>query len=150
MANAHSNDDNAIICNLRDFELEHCKYDPTHDTWVNKSSANNLHCGFFATHNPCDSSALGLQTPLAEHCTPDRWTCHSVRASPPWTTCSPRHSCSSAGTNVFDKVAGGVVNSAIVLAAARGIQKSTANRQLNELGRGWSKSVMEHMGFVVT
>ena len=106
VANAHSIDDNAIICNLRDFELEHCKYDPTHDTWVNKSSANNLHCVFFANHNPCASSALGLQTPLAEHCTPDRWTCHSVRASPPWTTCSPRHSGSSAGTNVFDKVAG--------------------------------------------
>ena len=22
-------------------------------------------------------------------CTPDRWICHSVRASPPWATCSP-------------------------------------------------------------
>ena len=36
----------------------------------------------------------------AEHCIPDRWPCHSVRASPPWTTCSPRRGCSSAGTNV--------------------------------------------------
>ena len=53
------------------------------------------------------------------------------------------------GTNVFDKVAGGVVNSAIGLAAARGIQKSTGSGQLNELGRGWSKSFMEHMGFVM-
>ena len=31
---------------------------------------------------------------------PNRWPCHSVRASPPWTTCSPRRGCSSAGTNV--------------------------------------------------
>ena len=46
----------------------------------------------------------------AEHCIPDRRPCHSVRASPPWTTYSPRRACSSAGTNV---VAGGVVNSAI-------------------------------------
>ena len=36
----------------------------------------------------------------------------------------------------FDKVAGGVVNSAIALAAARGIQKSTGSGQLNALGRG--------------
>ena len=31
----------------------------------------------------------------------------------------------AAGTNVFDKVAGGVVNSVIALAAARGIHKVT-------------------------
>ena len=29
-----------------------------------------------------------------EHCIPDRWPCHLVRASPPWTTCSPRRGCS--------------------------------------------------------
>ena len=33
---------------------------------------------------------------------------------------------------------------------ARGIQKATGRGQLNNLGRGWSKSVMERMGFVVT
>ena len=49
-----------------------------------------------------------------------------------------------------DKVAGGVVNSVIVLAAARGIQNATGSGHLNELGRGWSKSFMEHMGFVMT
>ena len=36
----------------------------------------------------------------AEPCIPDRWPCHSVRASPPWTTCSQRRGCSSAGTHV--------------------------------------------------
>ena len=39
VANAQPIDDNEIICNLRDFELEHCIYDPTHDTWVKKYSA---------------------------------------------------------------------------------------------------------------
>ena len=51
---------------------------------------------------------------------------------------------------MFDKVVGGVVTSAIALADARGIQKATGNGQLNELGRGWSKSSTEHMGFVMT
>ena len=50
---------------------------------------------------------------------------------------------------LFDKVAGGVVNSAIALAAARVIQKSGSG-QLNEFGRGWSKSFIEHMGFMMT
>ena len=50
---------------------------------------------------------------------------------------------------MFDKVAGGV-NSAIALADARGIQKATGSGQLNELGRGWSKSFMERMGFGMT
>ena len=80
----------------------------------------------------------------AEHCIPDRWPCHSVRASPPWTTCSPRRGCSSAGTNIgpiFDQIAGGVVNSAIALAAARGIQKSTGSGQLmNSEEAGQSRS----------
>ena len=49
-----------------------------------------------------------------------------------------------------DKVAGGVVNSVIALADERGIQKATGRGQLNELGRGWSKSFMEHMGFEMT
>ena len=53
-------------------------------------------------------------------------------------------------TMVFDKVDGGVVNSSIALAAARGIQKSTDSGKLNELGRSWSKSFMEHVGFVMT
>ena len=35
-------------------------------------------------------------------------------------------------------------------ADACGIQKATGSGQLNNLGRGWSKSVMERMGFVVT
>ena len=50
---------------------------------------------------------------------------------------------------LFDKVAGGVVNSTIARAAACGIHKSTGSGQLNELGRGWSKSFMEHTGFVM-
>ena len=54
----------------------------------------------------------------AEHCTPDRWICHSVRARAPWTTSF--------------------------------IQKATASGQLNEHGRGWSRSFMEHMGYVMT
>ena len=45
--------------------------------------------------------------------------------------------------------AGGVVNSAIAVAAARGIQKATGSGQLNELGRGWAKSFMTRMGFVM-
>ena len=30
------------------------------------------------------------------------------------------------------------------------MQKSTGSGQLNELGRGWSKSFMEHTDFVMT
>ena len=41
------------------------------------------------------------------------------------------------------------VLSTIALAAARGIQKATGSGQLHQLGRGWSKSFMEHMGFVM-
>ena len=52
-------------------------------------------------------------------------------------------------TNVFDKVAGGVVNIAIVLVAACGIQKATGGGQLHELGRGWAKSFMQRMGFMM-
>ena len=48
------------------------------------------------------------------------------------------------------KVAGGVVNSAIALTDAGGIQKATGSGQLNELGRGWSKSSMERIDFVLT
>ena len=48
--NAHPIDDNEIICNLRDFELEHCIYDPSHDTWVKKSSAPQPTLGIYATH----------------------------------------------------------------------------------------------------
>ena len=33
---------------------------------------------------------------------------------------------------------------------ARGTQKATGSGQLNVLGRGWSKSLMERMGFVMT
>ena len=62
--NAHPIDDNEIICNLRDFELEHYIYDPSHDTWVKKSSAPQPTLGIYATHYPCDTRALGLQTPL--------------------------------------------------------------------------------------
>ena len=43
----------------------------------------------------------------------------------------------------------GVVNSVIAVAAARDIQKATGSGQLNELGRGWAKSFMERMGFVM-
>ena len=85
----------------------------------------------------------------AEHCIPDRWSCHSVRASPPWTTCSPIGAVVHQRVQaygLFDKFAGGVVNSAIALAIARGIQKATGSGQVNELGRGWSKSFMERMG----
>ena len=42
------------------------------------------------------------------------------------------------------------VNSAIALAAARGILKATGGGgQLHELGRGWAKSFMQCMGFVM-
>ena len=47
------------------------------------------------------------------------------------------------------KLPGGVLNSAIALAAARGIQKDTGGGQLHELGRGWAKSFMQRMGFVI-
>ena len=63
-SNAQLIDDNEIICNLRDFELEHCIYDPTHDTLVNQYSAPQPTLGLYATHYPCDTHALGLQTPL--------------------------------------------------------------------------------------
>ena len=33
--------------------------------------------------------------------------------------------------------------------AAHGIHNATGSGQLNELGRGWSKSFMESMGFVM-
>ena len=117
-------------------------------------------CFWGSGHSPYDARRHQSQTytidrtidrrgPRFSCCTPDRCTCQSVRASPPWTTCSPRRGCSSGGTNVFDKVAGGVVNSAIALAAARGIQKAMGSGQLNEFGRGWSKSFMERNGFVM-
>ena len=51
---------------------------------------------------------------------------------------------------IFISPLGGVVNSAIALADARGIHKATGSGQLNGLGRGWSKSFMERMGFVMT
>ena len=47
--NAHPIDDDEIICNLRDFELEHCIYDPSHGTWVKKSSAPQPTLGIYAT-----------------------------------------------------------------------------------------------------
>ena len=47
--------------------------------------------------------------------------------------------------NESENVARGVVNIAIALATTRDIQKATGSGQLNELGRGWSKSSMEHM-----
>ncbi len=62
--NAHPIDDNEIICNLRDIVLEHCIYDPSHDTWVKKSSAPQPTLGLYETHYPCDTRALGLQMPL--------------------------------------------------------------------------------------
>ena len=88
----------------------------------------------------------------AEHCIPDRWPCvtqleHHRRERPVLLGAVVHQQVQTKG--LFDKVAGGDVNSAIALAAARGIHKSTASGQLNEIGRGWSKSFMEHMGFVV-
>ena len=82
-----------------------------------------------------------------------RWTCHSVRAS-------PRRRPVLLGSVVDQQVClqtyltkllqlCGVVNSATTLAAARGIQKATGSGQLHYLGRGWSKSVMERMGFIM-
>ena len=64
MENAHPIDDTEIICNLRDVKLEHCIYDPSHDTWIKKSSAPQPTLGLYETHYPCDTRALGLQTPL--------------------------------------------------------------------------------------
>ena len=77
---------------------------------------------------------------------------HSERASPPWTTCF------LIGAVVHQQVhtyltklleGEGVVNTAIALAAARGIQKATRSGKLRKLGRGRSKSFMERMGFVM-
>ena len=64
VANAHPIDDIEIICNLRDFELEHCIHDPTHDTWEKKYSAPQPTLGLCATHYPCETRALGLQPSL--------------------------------------------------------------------------------------
>ena len=37
----------------------------------------------------------------------------------------------------------------IIIVIARGIQKATGIGHLHELGRGWSKSLMERTGFVM-
>ncbi len=50
----------------------------------------------------------------------------------------------------MDKVAGIVVNSAFALAAARIVQKATDGcGQLHDLGRGWAKSLMQSIVFVM-
>ena len=62
----------------------------------------------------------------AAHPTGGHVTRLDPRASPPWTTCSPISAVVDQQVQTyFDKVAGGVVNSVIALAAARGIQKAT-------------------------
>ena len=86
--------DNEIICNLRDFELEHCIYDPSHDTWVKKSSAPQPTLGIYATHYPCDTRALGLQTPLRR---PTKAALVSVAADTGCQSCL-------AGTNLLFKL----------------------------------------------
>ena len=41
-----------------------------------------------------ESTVRCLQNFIFSCCTPDRWTCHSIRASPPpGTTCYPRRGC---------------------------------------------------------
>ena len=94
VANAQPIDDNEIICNLRDFELEHCIYDPTHDTWVKKSSAPQPTLGLYATHYPCDTRALSLQTPLRR---PTKAALVSVVADTGCQSCL-------AGTNLLSKL----------------------------------------------
>ena len=94
MENAHSIDDNEIICNLRDFELEHCIYDPSYDTWVKKSSAPQTTFGLYATHYPCDTRALGLQTPFRR---PTKAALVSVVADTGCQSCLP-------GTNLLFKL----------------------------------------------
>ena len=88
----------------------------------------------------------------AEHCVPDRWPCHSVRASPPWTTCSPRRDCSSAGTNVghIRQSCWRCCQQCRCSSGCTCHPDSHGERAANELGRGWSKSFIEHMGFVMT
>ena len=94
VANAQPIDDNEIICNLRDFELEHCIYDPTHDTWVKKYSAPQPTLGLYTTHYPCDTRALGLQTPLRR---PTKAALVSVVADSGCQSCL-------AGTNLLSKL----------------------------------------------
>ena len=55
--------DNEIVCNLGDFELEHCVYNATQDTWVKKPSAPQLTLSLYTTHYLCDTRALVLRTP---------------------------------------------------------------------------------------
>ena len=94
MENAHPIDGNEIICNFQDLELEHCIYDPSHDTWVKKYSAPQPTLGLYATHYPCDTRALGLQTPLRR---PTKATLVSVVADTGCQSCM-------AGTNLLSKL----------------------------------------------
>ena len=59
-----------------------------------------------------DSTQCLMPSKQAEHCIPDRWPCHSVSASPPWTTCSPIGAVVDQQVQtygLFDKVAGGAL-----------------------------------------
>ena len=45
--------DNEIICNIGDFELEHCIYDHTNAKWVYTYSAPQPTLGLYTTLYPC-------------------------------------------------------------------------------------------------
>ena len=56
--------EDAVVCNVKDFKLEHFIYDATRDTWVKKASAPQPTMSLYATHYPSDTRALGLPTSL--------------------------------------------------------------------------------------
>ena len=56
--------EDAVVCNVKDFKLEHFNYDATRDTWVKKASAPQPTMSLHATHYPSDTRALGLPSSL--------------------------------------------------------------------------------------
>ena len=86
--------DNEIVCNLGDFELEHCVYNATQDTWVKKPSAPKPTLSLYTTHYPCDTRALGLLTPLRR---PTKAALVSIVADTGCQSCL-------AGTNLLSKL----------------------------------------------
>ena len=86
--------DNEIVCNLGDFELEHCVYNATQDTWVKKPSAPQLTLSLYTTHYLCDTRALVLRTPLRR---PTKAALVSVVADTGCQSCL-------AGTNLLSKL----------------------------------------------
>ena len=70
---------------------------------ISNCNGNAKGCRAFPLGNGVYCSMPSKQLSTAH---PTGLACHSVRASPPWTSCSPRGGCSSAGTNVLTKLQG--------------------------------------------